>query len=1229
MPKAIVSKIWSLTATNGIVTSKPPAVSTKPLAALNPITSKTSSTITFSWIEPVDSTPCVEYEVWRAQGNENWTLMTKIGIVLPGNSASYTHNAAAGQTFQYRVRRVSNTGVFSDYTTPVSDAIIVLPTVGGRFEFAQIPEVVFVNGLNEVEQMGIYQLDPKNRWVPGDVYAKAGWVAKKRCELLNASDNTPFTSTYVKWNKEKATLTYTGSPTGQTVIRYPVKMRYGTKVSDTFDITIITPSFTLGDETYQQLTGIAGVPHVGSNLTNVATGTVYNSVGDAFGKLCPSKTSLNNCILITTHANAGTINYYFSPSGYKSIYYLGKPNVKTTISTINRADNRIQPNFTDKVYFKNLDTYNMSIVPSRGRMACLVNLRMGYYSSDTITTGEFNTDTDTVPEKDELFMSNIEWYHCGQLLLHPTYIHGRDFPVGSRYGGNCHVYWNNCSSVGNNSIAISSPTNVTGGAANYKSIAAYNWIRNSSSELSDNWEDMSNFRLSSQATTFHGHQRVVFYNFKVKTILAKNANKTYETIGEDTCIIFQNRTIADGGGDDPAYFRKPDGTYYKSGMANPSMDYTYPLVATYDYTGIPGQGVSPSYSSSVNTRPAAPYHLNPEFHGINDYISKADDRPVFWDNIGATDDPTNTKLYGKFLSYIDYERVDCTRIPPLASLGYFNGTPRSAVEDQGTDPNSPTRQGADPEILWNVPPNWKERSRIWAANNAWSGIDADSVYNYTFNRPLLYAYPYSVGQQRDRNPPIISGSTAGKPLGSDAVLPIGTYSELAKAAYLAPEGQFSPPMQIPSLNTRTPRADVYNPVGSDYPSSVFGTTTDPDASPLDGHTAQVSKSWIWASKGCWDPVRERVSVIYTPHFFDNSQVQFPVGPTPPWMNGRLSLLGIYDEKANQFAVYEAPLDPAGAWTGYAGHMYDNNFIMGRKHYKLTATVYNDGTGAGSALPVGYPGSTVAGLNLDAVQLPTDPQNINDAGYLSARDGAALVENIGRPTRDPAGNLFGPGNPYGMTGPNFAGTGMAWHEELNKVIMIHKKWIWQYNVATATWSNAIDSGIAATNIYHNMAAYNPQSKWWVGGGGCAIDGTTGEMLRNFEWVGYSPTGALVKLDDSPRCFSVFDGTQSPYIVKACLTHIPNSNKFIIFHESGQVYTLDPTAPSGSQWVKVVDALPEDVLHISWICAIPKYGGVIMTFHYGPYGTNEARIFRPPGNTLAGVTSETELPDWFKI
>lgn len=47
-----------------------------------------------------------------------------------------------------------------------------------KFKFAEIPEIVFIEGVPEVEQLGPFHLDINNRWTPGDITRASGWKPK-------------------------------------------------------------------------------------------------------------------------------------------------------------------------------------------------------------------------------------------------------------------------------------------------------------------------------------------------------------------------------------------------------------------------------------------------------------------------------------------------------------------------------------------------------------------------------------------------------------------------------------------------------------------------------------------------------------------------------------------------------------------------------------------------------------------------------------------------------------------------------------------------------------------------------------------------------------------------------------------------------------------------------------------------------------------------------------------
>ncbi len=59
--------------------------------------------------------------------------------------------------------------------------------------FAKVPEIPFVQGRPETVQLGIWQLDPENRWTPGDFTRASGWRSRFPTRLPGLPRASPMT----------------------------------------------------------------------------------------------------------------------------------------------------------------------------------------------------------------------------------------------------------------------------------------------------------------------------------------------------------------------------------------------------------------------------------------------------------------------------------------------------------------------------------------------------------------------------------------------------------------------------------------------------------------------------------------------------------------------------------------------------------------------------------------------------------------------------------------------------------------------------------------------------------------------------------------------------------------------------------------------------------------------------------------------------------------------------
>src|SRR5262245_12507386 len=112
------------------------------------------------------------------------------------------------------------------------------PSAGGPFRFAEIPELVFVRGYRESEQLGIFQLDTLNRWRPGDFDNAAGWRPRVATELQLVSGSL----TGVRYDPNSGVLSYDGSGAGTETARVRLAAPDLSVSSDEFNVRVLAPT---------------------------------------------------------------------------------------------------------------------------------------------------------------------------------------------------------------------------------------------------------------------------------------------------------------------------------------------------------------------------------------------------------------------------------------------------------------------------------------------------------------------------------------------------------------------------------------------------------------------------------------------------------------------------------------------------------------------------------------------------------------------------------------------------------------------------------------------------------------------------------------------------------------------------------------------------------------------------------------------------------------------------
>jgi hypothetical protein len=128
------------------------------------------------------------------------------------------------------------------------------PTVDNYFEFADIPEIVFVRGIAEHDDLCQFIVDPNNRlqpgqtaWLTGAIYQKhadhggGNWSPSRAVTVLGTLPAG------VTWDAGLARLVYDGSGTPTASETVTVRLKAGAIESENFNVRVLVPTIVYGD----------------------------------------------------------------------------------------------------------------------------------------------------------------------------------------------------------------------------------------------------------------------------------------------------------------------------------------------------------------------------------------------------------------------------------------------------------------------------------------------------------------------------------------------------------------------------------------------------------------------------------------------------------------------------------------------------------------------------------------------------------------------------------------------------------------------------------------------------------------------------------------------------------------------------------------------------------------------------------------------------------------------
>jgi hypothetical protein len=590
-------------------------------------------------------------------------------------------------------------GLSSANVTVTVPAVIEGPT-----RWAEIPEIVFVRGMSETEEMGIYYLDPSNLTATGDLW----WLEDRRLKDETGADyvpRVPFESVGslpvgVTLNAFSGELTYSAAadtiPLTGAHSRTTIRLKAGDAVSEPFMVSVLRPTIVWGygaEAVAAQYGAAWGDPNLGhtwklnvgtilkaTNAWDTDPNVVYWTPGDYDGEENSTWTLATppwNLYLIGALGETRT----------RCAQYSGAFNTvaRVTYKRIDSFDIGLNFNFGLKqAYF---DDVTGVVYDTIGTISqCYMR---DYIRSGTLVNGEtlFEHDMDNTyaPKSDahypavgKLFASNMLLYNnTSTSTKHHFYVHGR---------GRCYLIINNA--------------RVGGGSpcSGIKFTTRYARIRNSwVSALEDNSTVLVNGDRNVKLIDGAACCEVTLFNMD---LWGCYRIPELQFGGTQEMIYWRNRNSR-GGCDEPA---APTFAFYFA-----SRD---PLAA--DYEPLPGDPAqwktgfrawSRGYQSDVLNG----WSGSPETYWSND----------FYDAVlqYSLSDPQNPYTFKKYVSHTRFHWMQEGTYPP-----------KTPLRDDGFWPQFTTYTNG-PNYRMSVPKNWIDRSVTFMANNRFIGWTTDNV-NY-------------------------------------------------------------------------------------------------------------------------------------------------------------------------------------------------------------------------------------------------------------------------------------------------------------------------------------------------------------------------------------------------------------------------------------------------------------------------------------------------------------------
>ena len=223
-------------------------------------------------------------------------------------------------------------------TPPVSPPVSPpdMPSAGGPFRFAEVPEIVFVRGYRETEHLGIFHLDTRNRWTPGDLRNESGWKPRVSTRLTLSVELDG-----VSYDPATGVVSYGGSGSGTATARARLEAPSESASSQEFRIRVLEPTIAWGVGAAQRFPGI------GHDSGSVAWHDMQRKLrGDA-----PYETP--NVLIVTP----GTYSEdFYLQRGLLNLYVIGEPGTRPVL-----AHDNLNLDGLETGYLKNLELNDTTV----------------------------------------------------------------------------------------------------------------------------------------------------------------------------------------------------------------------------------------------------------------------------------------------------------------------------------------------------------------------------------------------------------------------------------------------------------------------------------------------------------------------------------------------------------------------------------------------------------------------------------------------------------------------------------------------------------------------------------------------------------------------------------------------------------------------------------------------------------------------------------------------------